>query len=118
MQREGRKIHASEVGKGLVNGLPDMATEPDMTARWEMELNAISRRETCYKNFMQPLESSLHQLIKQSQINDLGGLRNVEPNTRLFKKKKSSLKTSNSVKASPAKKSPVKKSPVKKKRLK
>jgi DNA topoisomerase-3 len=112
LQREGRKIHASEVGKGLVNGLPDMATEPDMTARWEMELNAISRRETCYKNFMQPLESSLHQLIKQSQMNDLGGLKNVEPNTRLFKKKKSSFKTSAFVKARPFKKSPAKK-PVK-----
>ena len=98
LQRKGRKIHASEVGKGLVNGLPDMATEPDMTARWEMELNAISRRETCYKNFMQPLELSLHQLIKQSQVNDLGGLKNVESNSAPFKKKKSAFKAQSSFK--------------------
>jgi DNA topoisomerase-3 len=98
LQRKGRKIHASEVGKGLVNGLPDMATEPDMTARWEMELNAISRRETCYKNFMQPLELSLHQLIKQSQVNDLGGLKNVEANSAPFKKKKSAFKAQSSLK--------------------
>jgi DNA topoisomerase-3 len=98
LQRKGRKIHASEVGKGLVNGLPDMATEPDMTARWEMELNAISRRETCYKNFMQPLELSLHQLIKQSQVNDLGGLKNVESSSAPFKKKKSAFKAQSSFK--------------------
>jgi DNA topoisomerase-3 len=86
--RKGRKIHATEVGKGLINGLPDMATEPDMTARWEMELNAISRRETSYKSFMQPLELSLQQLIAQSQLNDLGGLKNVDAKVTPFKKKK------------------------------
>jgi DNA topoisomerase-3 len=88
LERKGRKIHATEVGKGLINGLPDMATEPDMTARWEMELNAISRRETSYKSFMQPLELSLHQLIAQSQLNDLGGLKNVDAKVTPFKKKK------------------------------
>lgn len=98
LQRKGRKIHASQVGKSLVNGLPNMATEPDMTARWEMELNAISRRETCYKNFMQPLELSLHQLIKQSQVNDLGSLKNVEANSAPFKKKKSAFKAQSSFK--------------------
>ena len=87
LHRKGRKIHASEVGKGLINGLPNMATEPDMTARWEMELNAISRKETSYKNFMQPLELSLHHLIRESQVNDLGGLKNVKSNSAPFKKK-------------------------------
>jgi hypothetical protein len=47
---------------------------------------------------MQPLELSLHQLIKQSQVNDLGGLKNVEANSAPFKKKKSAFKAQSSLK--------------------
>jgi DNA topoisomerase-3 len=85
--RKGKKIHATEVGKGLINGLPNIATEPDMTARWEMQLNAISHRESNYKSFMQPLELSLKELIAQSQLNDLKGLENVDAKNTPFKKK-------------------------------
>ena len=85
--RKGRKIYASEVGRGLIKSLPNMATEPDMTARWEMELNAISRREATYKSFMQPLELSLKQLIAESQLNDLQRLKDVDVNITPFKKK-------------------------------
>jgi DNA topoisomerase-3 len=97
--RKGRKIYASEVGRGLINSLPNMATEPDMTARWEMELNAISRREATYKSFMQPLELSLKQLIAESQLNDLQRLKNVDVNITPFKKKnyKRSVKAKMSV---------------------
>jgi DNA topoisomerase-3 len=87
LQRKGKKIHATEVGKCLINGLPNIATEPDMTARWEMQLNAISHRESNYKSFMQPLELSLKELIAQSQLNDLKGLKNVSSNVTVFKKK-------------------------------
>lgn len=85
--RKGRKIYASYVGKGLINGLPDIATEPDMTARWEMELNGMSRRETKYNDFMQPLEESLKQLIGQSELSSLTGLKNCSSNVTKFKKK-------------------------------
>jgi DNA topoisomerase-3 len=86
LYRSGRQIRASDAGKGLIDGLPDIATQPDMTARWEMELNAISRREANYNNFMQPLETSLTQLIAQSQSEDLLGLKGLKASTKSFKK--------------------------------
>jgi DNA topoisomerase III len=88
--RLGKKIHASDAGKGLINGLPTMATKPDMTARWEMELNAISQRQTNYKGFMLPLEDTLRQLIHQSQSETLSSLRGVKSTVKPFKKKQKS----------------------------
>ncbi|MGK0441545.1 MAG: DNA topoisomerase-3 [Pseudohongiellaceae bacterium] len=83
-----KKIHASDAGKGLINGLPDMATKPDMTARWEMELNGISQRENNYQGFMQPLEATLKQLIHQSQSEVLSSLRGVKSTVKPFKNKR------------------------------
>ncbi|NMH66066.1 DNA topoisomerase III [Shewanella salipaludis] len=64
--RQGKSILATEVGKGLINSLPESATRPDMTALWESSLNAISRKETRYQAFMQPLVESLTGLIAQA----------------------------------------------------
>jgi DNA topoisomerase-3 len=53
-------------GRGLVNALPDVATYPDMTARWEAELSAISEGKSQYKKLMGPLEEQLKHLVAQS----------------------------------------------------
>lgn len=66
MQRKGKAIHATDAGRGLIRSLPDEATTPDMTAHWESTLNAISNSDASYDDFMQPLESSLRQLVKDS----------------------------------------------------
>jgi len=90
LARSGKQIHASDAGKGLVLGLPKTATLPDMTARWEMQLNAISHREANYQSFMQPLEESLQQLIKQSQREELQALKGVKAKVTSFKKRRPS----------------------------
>ena len=61
--RHGKQIHATEVGKGLIAALPDIATKPDMTAQWEATLNAISEKKSSYQNFMTPLVETLHHVI-------------------------------------------------------
>lgn len=62
--RQGKQIHATDVGKGLIAALPDIATKPDMTAQWEATLNAISEKQSSYQNFMTPLVDTLHSVIK------------------------------------------------------
>jgi len=62
--RQGKKIHATDVGKGLIAALPNIATKPDMTAQWEVTLNAISEKKSSYQNFMMPLVQTLHDVIK------------------------------------------------------
>jgi DNA topoisomerase-3 len=62
--RQGKQIHATDVGKGLIAALPNIATKPDMTAQWEATLNAISEKKSSYQNFMVPLVETLHNVIK------------------------------------------------------
>ncbi|MCJ8319630.1 MAG: DNA topoisomerase III [Colwellia sp.] len=62
--RQGKQIHATDVGKGLIAALPDIATKPDMTAQWEATLNAISEKQSSYQNFMTPLVETLHNVIQ------------------------------------------------------
>ncbi|MCX2523626.1 DNA topoisomerase III [Larsenimonas rhizosphaerae] len=64
LRRDGKSIRASEAGKALVSQLPASMTTPDMTARWEAELNAISRREAGYQGFMTQLVEQLTPLIE------------------------------------------------------
>jgi DNA topoisomerase-3 len=63
LQRNGKKIVATEVGIALVNALPTMATLPDMTAQWEAMLTAISEKKASYLNFMQPLINTVTEMV-------------------------------------------------------
>ncbi|MCL6415531.1 DNA topoisomerase III [Aestuariirhabdus sp. Z084] len=69
LQRQGKQIRASEIGNALINSLPEAVATPDMTARWEAQLEAICERQSNYQGFMQPLQQSLQALIVLSQAN-------------------------------------------------
>lgn len=66
LSRSGKTITATVTGRGLIEALPDVATYPDMTARWESELSAISEGRSQYKKLMGPLEAQLKDLVIQS----------------------------------------------------
>ena len=85
--RKGKQIHATEAGRGLIKALPEEATLPDMTAHWESILNAISRRETVYSEFMKPLQTQLHKLIGDSGSGAIESLRGVTAKQAGNKKK-------------------------------
>ena len=78
LQRSGKQIRSTQAGRGLIHSLPEIASTPDMTARWETELDAISQRAGTYNEFMQPLLASLHELIAQSQAALPEGLKNID----------------------------------------
>lgn len=87
MIRQGKQIHATDAGRGLITALPEEATLPDMTANWEATLNAISRREIGYPDFMKPLQSQLQSLIADSRSGSIDSLRGVTTNQASSKKK-------------------------------
>jgi DNA topoisomerase-3 len=89
LMRSGRQIRATAAGKGLIHSLPEIASTPDMTARWETELDAISQRKGSYNGFMQPLQTSLHELIAQSQAVLPEGLKNIKVSKAPYKKRRS-----------------------------
>ncbi|WP_028768377.1 DNA topoisomerase III [Shewanella fidelis] len=92
LSRQGKSILATDVGKGLINSLPQSATTPDMTALWENNLDAISRKEAKYQNFMQPLISSIHALIEQAGAQLPTSLQGVKSPDAGFKKRRFSAK--------------------------
>ncbi|WP_116475745.1 DNA topoisomerase III [Zobellella maritima] len=85
--RQGKQIRASEAGKKLIASLPDAATTPDMTARWEAQLDAISRKQASYQGFMTALEDTLPELMRQVDPASFRGLQGgVKP--KAFRKRR------------------------------
>ena len=107
LTRQAKQIRATTAGKALIESLPTVSTTPDMTAQWEMQLNAISLNERSYQQFMTPLQQDLQQLIEQSQAVLPVALKNVSAKKTSFKKtvyKKSTYKKSSANKRASSKK--------------
>ena len=66
LYRVGKTIQATEVGRKLIESLPDSLTLPDMTALWEMQLNAISLKQQSYQGFVLPLQKQLEDIIHKA----------------------------------------------------
>ena len=94
LQRSGKQIRSTEVGRGLINSLPESAITPDMTALWEQQLNAISQRELNYQGFMQPLNQHLLGLIEQAKQHIPVGLQGLKGQGQGFKRKGGKRKSS------------------------
>ena len=98
LTRQGKDIRATEIGKKLINSLPQRMVVPDMTAHWEAQLEAICAKRLRYNDFMQPLQSGLTTLLteleqQQSGFSALKGLgqqrgQRRKPKTRRFSAKK------------------------------
>lgn len=87
IQRTGKQIRSTDIGRGLINSLPESAITPDMTALWEQQLNAISQRELNYQGFMQPLNHHLLALIEQAKQYIPTALQGLKGQGAGFKKK-------------------------------
>ncbi|WP_294906443.1 DNA topoisomerase III [Tatumella sp. UBA2305] len=67
LEKKGRYIHSTAVGKALIHALPQPAASPDMTAHWESMLTSISEKNFRYQDFMHPLVETLHTLIGEAR---------------------------------------------------
>ena len=86
LKRSGKVIQATEVGRKLIQSLPETLTLPDMTAQWEMQLNAISEKKQSYNGFVLPLQSQLTEIIKQAIIDGPQALKDLPVTANPFKK--------------------------------
>lgn len=77
LQRLGKSITATEVGKALINALPKLATLPDMTAQWEATLTAISEKKASYLNFMHPLIQTVTAMVQGASQQSFASLPKV-----------------------------------------
>lgn len=93
LQRNGKKIIATEIGIALINALPTMATLPDMTAQWEAVLTAISEKKASYFNFMQPLTNTVTEMVTGASQQSFTGLPKVAFKPKRAKRKFNKKKT-------------------------
>jgi len=93
LQRSGKVIKATETGRKLIESLPEMLTMPDMTAHWEMQLNAISAKEQSYQGFVAPLQNQLKGIVDKAIADGPQALTNLPASVNIFKKSKTKRKT-------------------------
>lgn len=74
LTRKGKDIRATDVGTQLICSLPERMTIPDMTAHWESQLEAISKKEIKYAHFMDPITESINILINEVKAVTFNGL--------------------------------------------
>lgn len=67
LEKKGRYIHSTAIGKALIHALPQPAASPDMTAHWESMLTSISEKNFRYQDFMHPLVDTLQSLIGEAR---------------------------------------------------
>ncbi|QGM80544.1 DNA topoisomerase III [Otariodibacter oris] len=77
--KKGRNIHSTELGRTLIQALPESATLPDMTAHWEMQLTNMSKKQVSYQQFMHELGFSLPQLLQSPHPEILQNLAKISP---------------------------------------
>ena len=93
LTRQGKQIHASSTGRAFIDCLPNQLVTPDMTAKWESSLNAISLGEASYQDFMENLEKNLTELLDKSREMPTAALKNLPPpSKKAFTKRKSSTR--------------------------
>jgi DNA topoisomerase-3 len=93
LQRQGKQIHATTAGKGVIKSLPEEMTLPDMTAKWELMLEKISLREHNYRDFMQPLQAQIASLLTAAKSNAPQALAGIKQVAFSKKKRKPSKRT-------------------------
>ncbi|WP_133543256.1 DNA topoisomerase III [Mesocricetibacter intestinalis] len=71
LYKKGRNIHSTQAGRILIQALPDIATQPDMTAHWEAQLSEISRKQMSYAQFMAGLTAMLPELVQYANFSAL-----------------------------------------------
>lgn len=73
--RNGKSILSTDAGRALIGSLPDASSKPDMTAQWEVSLDAISQKQLGYQSFIDELTGKLHQLVDYAATIDTSGLK-------------------------------------------
>lgn len=67
LQRQGKNIQSTKTGRALIAALPDVATNPDLTALWESNLSAIHDGRGSYNELMIPLQAQLRSMVTHSR---------------------------------------------------
>ena len=71
MEKKGNEIHITSKGRQLLSLVPPDLKSPELTARWELRLQAISRGKDSERKFMDEIQNYTKKLIRD--IRDADG---------------------------------------------
>lgn len=100
LRRQGKTINSTPTGQALVNALPEVATYPDLTARWESQLSAIHDGRGSYQQLMIPLQAQLQSMVDESRTVIPQGLKGLGGKPAYRKRKSRAPATTKKVSAS------------------
>jgi DNA topoisomerase-3 len=72
IEKRGRQVVSTPVGRALVGILPEVATRPDMTALWESAMRRIAESQLPLSTFLDAVIRQLGELIERGRL--LGSL--------------------------------------------
>ena len=67
VEKRGRQIISTSIGRALIQTLPDIATKPDMTALWEAAMRRISDGQTPLPAFLDAVLKQLRDLVERGR---------------------------------------------------
>jgi DNA topoisomerase-3 len=73
IEKQGRQVSSTQVGRALILALPEVATRPDMTALWEAAMRRIADGQMPLDAFLGAVLSQLRDLVAAGRA--LGSLR-------------------------------------------
>jgi DNA topoisomerase-3 len=73
IEKQGRQVVSTQVGRALIRALPQIATKPDMTALWEAAMRGIADRRMALEAFLDAVLKQLGDLVVSGRA--LGVLR-------------------------------------------
>lgn len=70
MEKRGNEIHITAKGKQLLELVPEDLKSPELTADWELRLQAIAKGKETDRHFMDEIESYTQTLIQEIKTGD------------------------------------------------
>lgn len=92
VERKGKQLISSLLGRALINSLPEHISLPDRTALWESSLEAIAKKQCNYQHFIGNLSHELEGLVKSVDRSSIHSFAGLSSSANSFKKRASRSK--------------------------
>jgi len=67
IEEQKRQIVSTPTARALIRALPDVATQPDMTALWEATLRKVQDRQAPLEGFLNAVQTKLAELVARAK---------------------------------------------------
>src|SRR5690606_17950619 len=92
VERRGKTIRSTNLGRALIEALPAVATTPDMTAVWESAMRRINDRQLDLTRFLAAVTGQLRELVARGKAQGPLMLPNTRPASEVARPRRKATK--------------------------